>query len=97
MVFVSLGEVFLVSFLCLLDCSYLAVILFTLYISLFSGLSHWERGETSERLGVCWAIGQSQPTTARRFLIAWSEFNAGPPRCLRIEALLQEKKLRARA
>ena len=31
------------------------------------------------------AIGQSQPTTARKFLIAGSEFSGWPPRCLGAE------------
>jgi len=47
MVFVSLGETLLVSFLHLLICYYLELKLFTLYFSLCSALSHWGRGGMS--------------------------------------------------
>jgi len=96
-VFDSLGEVFSISFLHFLDCSYLDLKLFTLYFFLFSALSHWGRGGISEWLCGCWAVSQSNPITAGKCLITGSEFSAGLPRCSGAEALLQEEKLRGRA
>jgi len=53
MVFVSLGEAFKMSSLHLLNCSYLDLKLFTLYLLLFSALSPWEEGKSEKLLGYC--------------------------------------------